>query len=104
MGLSDLSCRLGGTGLYISRDNGLDVTGRLEGEDGRRDSRYNETVDELEKLMVKLSDVFDSFRLSPKAARKGLFEEREDQGIFDAVTDINADFCALLAGSKESRI
>ena len=41
LGLSDLSCRLGGTGLYISRDNGLDITDRLgddtEGE--KRDSR-----------------------------------------------------------------
>ena len=42
LGLSDLSCRLGGTGLYISRDNGLDITDRLgddtEGE--KRDSRF----------------------------------------------------------------
>merc|ERR1712083_1105713 len=98
LGLSELSCRLGGTGLYISRDNGLDITDRLDGdEDERRDSRYEDTVDELEKLMVHLSDVFDSFR-NPKPKRKGLFED--DEGIFGLVTDINNDFCAMLANSK----
>merc|ERR1719278_1429541 len=48
LGLSELSCRLGGTGLYISRDNGLDITDKLgENGDERRDSRYDDTVDEL---------------------------------------------------------
>merc|ERR1711974_392691 len=104
LGLSELSCRLGGTGLYISRDNGLDITDRLdENEDERRDSRYEDTVDELEKLMVRLSDVFDSFR-NPKPKRKGMFEEHDDEGIFGLVTDINNDFCAMLASSKESQI
>ena len=42
LGLSDLSCRLGGTGLYISRDNGLDITDRLgdDAEGEKRDSRF----------------------------------------------------------------
>ena len=42
LGLSDLSCRLGGTGLYISRDNGLDITDRLgdDTEAEKRDSRF----------------------------------------------------------------
>ena len=51
--------------------------------------------------MVRLSDVFDSFR-NPKPKRKGLFED--DEGIFGLVTDINNDFCAMLANSKESQI
>ena len=82
----------------------MDITDRLdENEDERRDSRYEDTVDELEKLMVRLSDVFDSFR-NPKPKRKGLFEEQDDEGIFGLVTDINNDFCAMLASSKESQI
>ena len=42
LGLSDLSCRLGGTGLYISRDNRLDITDRLgdDTEAEKRDSRF----------------------------------------------------------------
>ena len=103
LGLSELSCRLGGTGLYISRDNGLDITDKLgENGDERRDSRYDDTVDELEKLMVRLSDAFDSFR-NPKPRKKSLLEEG-DEGIFGLVTDINNDFCAMLASSKESQI
>merc|ERR1712173_356371 len=60
--LSDLSHRLGGTGLYISRDNGLDITEQLDDKNDKSDSRYADTVDELEKLMLRLSTVFNTFR------------------------------------------
>ena len=53
--------------------------------------------------MVKLADVFDSFR-NPDPNRKVVLAEEEDEGIFGLVSDINSDLCALLAGSKESNI
>ena len=61
--LSDLSRRLGGTQLYISRDTGLDLTQQLEAATGDQDtSKYAETMEELEQLMARLEDVFQSFR------------------------------------------
>ena len=61
--LSDLSRRLGGTQLYISRDTGLDLTQQLEAGTGDQDtSKYAETMEELEQLMARLEDVFQSFR------------------------------------------
>ena len=60
--LSDLSTRLGGTQLYISRDTGLDLTHQLEAGAGEQDtSKYAETMEELEQLMARLEDVFQSF-------------------------------------------
>ena len=67
------------------------------------DCRYDDTVDELEKLMVRLSDVFDSFR-KPEPDQKAQLEEEEDEGVFGLVTDINRDLCSLLATAKESQI
>lgn len=98
--LSDLSHRMGGTGLYISRDNGLDITDQLEDKIDNSDSRYADTVDELEKLMVRLSSVFDTFR-DPNAG-KGLVGESE--AIFGLVNGINEDLYGVLAKSKESAI
>lgn len=118
LGLNDLSCRLGGTGLYISRDNGLDITERLdeeeededeEQEDGikeeKRDSKYEDTVEELERLMVKLSTVFDSFRNPNNEETEKLPDHGGSrEGIFGLVSDINKDLCSMLANSKESHI
>jgi len=98
--LSDLSHRMGGTGLYISRDNGLDITDQLEEKNDNMDSRYADTVDELEKLMVRLSSVFDTFR-DPNGA-KGLVGDNE--AIFGLVNGINEDLYGVLAKSKESSI
>ena len=63
--LSDLSRRLGGTGLCYSRDDLLEITERLQGNNsssapsGRRRkegaSTIADTADELEKLMLSLS-------------------------------------------------
>ena len=65
--LSDLSTRLGGTQLYISRDTGLDLTHQLEAGTGEQDtSKYAETMEELEQLMARLEDVFQSFRYTRK--------------------------------------
>ena len=91
---------MGGTGLYISRDNGLDITDQLEDKNDNSDSRYADTVDELEKLMVRLSSVFDTFR-DPNAG-KGLVGENE--AIFGLVNGINEDLYGVLAKSKESAI
>merc|ERR1711892_359472 len=43
-------------------DNGLDITDQLDDKNDNSDSRYADTVDELEKLMLRLSSVFDTFR------------------------------------------
>jgi hypothetical protein len=68
--LSDLSRRLGGTGLCYSRDSLLEITERLQGGNsssrsapggGKGNERGGnsgaDTVDELEKLMLSLSGI-----------------------------------------------
>jgi len=98
--LSDLSHRMGGTGLYISRDNGLDITDQLDDKNDKSDSRYADTVDELEKLMMRLSSVFDTFR-DPNGGKGHV---GENQAIFGLVNGINEDLYGVLAQSKESSI
>jgi len=98
--LSDLSHRMGGTGLYISRDNGLDITDQLDDKNDNSDSRYADTVDELEKLMLRLSSVFDTFR-DPNG---GKGHAGENEAIFGLVNGINEDLYGVLAKSKESSI
>ena len=98
--LSDLSHRMGGTGLYISRDNGLDITDQLDDKNDNSDSRYADTVDELEKLMLRLSSVFDTFR-DPNGGKDHI---GENEAIFGLVNGINEDLYGVLAKSKESRI
>ena len=99
--LGDLSTRLGGTGLYISRDNGLDITEQLEeeGKDGQ-DSRYADTVEELERLMLRLSDVFQDFRQKPGCTTPSPTSDP----VFGLVDNINQDLYGVLAKSKESCI
>jgi len=106
--LSDLSQRLGGTGLYISRDNGLDITDQLANIDSQEDqedksaedtTKYAETMDELEKLMVRLSDVFQTFR-EPASNTKS----EDDQLLDNLVNGIDEDIYGFLCKSKESCI
>ena len=106
--LSDLSRRLGGTGLYISRDNGLDITDQLANIDSQEDqedksaedtTKYAETMDELEKLMVRLSDVFQTFR-EPDNNKKS----EDDQLLDNLVNGIDEDIYGFLCKSKESCI
>ena len=106
--LSDLSRRLGGTGLYISRDNGLDITDQLANVDNQEDleeksaedtTKYAETMDELEKLMVRLSDVFQTFR-EPASNKKS----EDDQLLDNLVNGIDEDIYGFLCKSKESCI
>jgi len=102
--LSDLSQRLGGTHLYISRDNGLDITDQLddkqtnEADDVADTSKYAETMEELEQLMEKLSDVFHTFREPPNVIKK------DDDSLFGLVNGINEDIYGFLSKSKESCI
>ena len=105
--LSDLSKRLGGTGLYISRDNGLDITDQLENDalddaDERSvadTTKYAETMDELEKLMVRLSDVFQTFREPDCKA-----SNEDDKLLDNLVNGIDEDIYGFLCKSKESCI
>jgi hypothetical protein len=134
LGLTDLSCRLGGTGLCVSRDNGLDLTGRLaegEGEEAdRRGSRYDDTVEELEQLMVRLATVFDSFRTPEEEEGPAestvlrssmelldpvhltmdqlhLAKDLDQQHLTDEMDPLHitdADLDAMLSGGRETRI
>merc|ERR1712126_602107 len=103
--LSDLSRRLGGTNLYISRDNGLDITDQLEEkadpevEIVNDTTKYAETMEELEQLMVKLSDVFQTFR-EPSNSIK----QKEEDSLFGLVNGINDKIYGCLSKSKESCI
>ena len=106
--LSDLSKRLGGTGLYISRDNGLDITDQLENDvlDDQEEkspndtTKYAETMDELEKLMVRLSDVFQTFREPPECKTNS----EDDKLLDNLVNGIDEDIYGFLCKSKESCI
>jgi len=98
--LSDLSHRMGGTGLYISRDNGLDITDQLDDKNDKSDTRYADTVDELEKLMLRLSSVFDTFR-DPSCGKD---YDGENEAIFGLVKGIDEDLYGVLAKSKETCI
>ena len=103
--MSDLSKRLGGTNLYISRDNGLDITEQLEDklnpdvEEVNDTTKYAETMEELEQLMVKLSDVFQTFR-EPTTSMK----QKEEDSLFGLVNGINDEIYGFLSKSKESCI
>ena len=105
--LSDLSRRLGGTQLYISRDNGLDITDNLNDDDGDTGAgqndvadttKYTETMEELEQLMVKLSDVFTTFRESPSIKTK------DEDPLLGLVNGFNEDIYGFISKSKESSI
>ena len=103
--LSDLSRRLGGTNLYISRDNGLDITDQLEEkadpevEIVNDTTKYAETMEELEQLMVKLSDVFQTFREPTNSIK-----QKEEDSLFGLVNGINDEIYGFLSKSKESCI
>lgn len=57
--LSDLSRRLGGTGLCYSRDSLLQITEELQGGAERSNGNsYGDTAEELEKLMLSLSGMY----------------------------------------------
>ena len=104
--LSDLSRRLGGTHLYISRDNGLDITDQLEDADPEvteevvDTTKYTETMEELEQLMVKLSDVFQTFRETPASVSR----VKEEESLLGLVNGFNEDIYGFISKSKESCI
>merc|ERR1719195_1334534 len=107
--LSDLSRRLGGTQLYISRDTGLDLTQQLEAGTGDQDtSKYAETMEELEQLMARLEDVFQSFREPSLKGVDMTIGVKEDNAakddLYGLVNGVNEDLYGYLSKSKESRI
>jgi len=105
--LTDLTHRLGGTLMDVSQQTDLDVSAQLargaeQGED-MADSRVADTMDELEKLMMKLSHVFTTFR-EPKTSTWANEEHGAVVRLLGEVGDNISISSAALAAAKESVI
>jgi len=105
--LTDLTTRLGGTMMDISHQTELDVSAQLGrcGDDGEdnSDNRVADTMDELEKLMMKLSHVFTTFR-EPKTPNWTNEEHGAVVRLLGEVGDNISISSAALAAAKESVI
>jgi len=107
--LSDLTERLGGTGLSYSKNSLLDVTDKL-----RDDSpspilaeSYSEAVDELEHLMNSLSNLFENFAPKQNGDKKQnggndgpAFSVGEPGKVLKIVAELNK----LMMDTKETKI
>lgn len=101
--LTDLTTRLGGTLMDISHQADLDVSAQLGRGGDESDNRVADTMDELEKLMMKLSHVFTTFR-EPKTSSWTNEEHGAVVRLLGEVGDNISISSAALAAAKESVI